>query len=266
MAISTLDGLIAAGRQSLTIAKTAAVTAATAPNNMTAVWHAAGAPGAGTLAVGQTTTGVVVTDAVAGFPVINAFGGSALGYISGLQFSNSVASTIVLYDRLWHGGAYSFVTTYGQTTASWSSRVPGGTDYTGCELWFEQVTAGTGVQNVAVTYTNESGTGSKATGTVAAPAAMIVGRCFQMPLAAGDTGISAISNVVGSVASAGTYNLFVMRRLATMRVPVANFSDQWGWDRTGLPQIWADSALTIMVLPDSTSSGLPAVNVTISYA
>lgn len=264
MAITTLDGLIAAARQQIVYQKTAALTTAALPNNTGTVRHLAGNPGAGTLAVGQTTTGVVPTGATAGFPLINAFGGSATGYIAMVEASCSVAATLVLYDRLWHGGAYSFATTYGQTTPSWSSRVPGGTDYTGTELWVEQVTAGTLVQNVAVTYSNQAGTGSRATGTIAAPAAMIVGRMFPMPLQAGDSGISAISNIVGSVASAGTYNVVVMRRLCTVRIPVANGSVKLGFAETGLPQVFADSALCMMVQPDSTSTGLPYMRIVIA--
>ena len=264
MAITTLDGLIAAPKQSVVISKTTALTTAALPKNAGTMFHIAGEPGAGTLAIGNTTTGVVPTDAVAGFPVINAFGGSATGYLVGLEASCSVASTLVLYDRLWHGGAFSFATTYPITSPSWSSRVPGGTDYTNTELWAEQVTAGTGIQNIAVTYANHAGTTGKLTGTVAAPAAMIVGRMFQLPLAAGDSGISAISNVVGSVATAGTYNIVVMRRLATVRIPVANGAVRLGFDVLGMPQVFADSALCLAVLPDSTSSGFPYMRLDIA--
>lgn len=264
MAITTLDGLIAAPRQSVVISKTAVLTTAALPNNTGTMFHIAGSPGAGTLAVGNTTTGVVPTDAVAGFPVLNAFGASATGYLIGLEASCSVASTLVLYDRLWHGGAFSFATTYPITSPSWSSRVPGGTDYTNTEMWVEQVTAGTGIQNVAVTYANQAGTAGRATGTIAAPAAMIVGRMFPLPRQAGDSGVSAISNVVGSVATAGTYNLVVLRRLATVRIPVANFSVKIGFEGTGMPVVWADSALCLAVQPDSTSSGLPYMRLDIA--
>lgn len=63
MALTTLDGLIAAPRQGLTIRKTASVTAVAA--QITAVHQAAGNPGAGVLAVGNTANGLVPTDATA---------------------------------------------------------------------------------------------------------------------------------------------------------------------------------------------------------
>ncbi|MFW9777194.1 hypothetical protein, partial [Brucella melitensis] len=75
------------------------------------------------------------------------------GYISRIEASCTVACRVQLYDVLWKAGAYAFnVSTSGNTPTSFSSRIPGGTDYTGLELWYEQVTAGTLVQSVAVTY------------------------------------------------------------------------------------------------------------------
>ena len=256
MAITTLDGLIAAALQQITMNKTASVTAVAA--QLTAVHQAAGNPGAATLAVGNTANGVVPTDATTGYPLINAFGGGAAGYLAGLEANSSVACNLILYDRLWHAGAYAFNANQALTAVpSFSSRVPGGTDFTGLELWIEQVTAGTGVQSVNVTYTNQAGTAGRTTGAQAAPAAAIVARMWPMLLAAGDSGIQAISNVVGTVATVGTFNVVIMRRLATVRVPIANFSSKLGFDQTGMPLVFADSALCLAVQPDSTATGLP---------
>jgi len=164
---------------------------------------------------------------------------------------------VQLYDVLWKAGAYAFnVSTSGNPPTSFSSRIPGGTDYTGLELWYEQVTAGTLVQNVAVTY-NDQGGASSTTGTVAAPAAMILGRMFQLPLAAGDTGIQGVTGVVGTVASAGTFNLLIMRPLAEARIRVANDGVVQDALATGMPIVFADSALILIVTADSTSTGLP---------
>jgi len=265
MAITTLDGLIAAARQQIVYQKTASITTAALPNNTGTVWHLAGDPGLGTLAVGNTANGLVPTDATAGFPLINAFGGSATGYLAMVEASCSVAATLVLYDRLFHCGAYAFnAATTLATIPSYSGRVPGGTDFTGTELWAEQVTAGTLVQNVNVGYTNQAGTAGKVTGAIAAPAAMIVGRMFPLPLAAGDSGVSVVNSVTGTVASAGTFNVVVMRRLATVRIPLANFAVKYGFAETGLPQVFDTSALCLAVQPDSTSTGLPYMRLIIA--
>lgn len=262
MAITTLNGLIAAATQRVVIQKTATQTSvALSP---TSVFDRAGSPGAGTLAGTSTTTGVVPTDATAGTPLINTFGGGNTGYIKRLEFSNSVACRIVLYDMLWKAGAYAFnVSTSGNAPTSFSSRVPSGTDFTSCELWYEQVTAGTLVQNVAVTY-NDNGNTSRSTGTVAAPAAMIVGRMFELPLASGTVGIQGVTGVVGTVASAGTFNLLIMRQLGEARIRVANDAIVQDWQSTGMPILFDTSSLYMMVTPDSTSTGTPEVLVDIA--
>ena len=253
MAISTLDGVIAGAKQRVQLIKTASATSVAI--QPTSVFDKAGAPGAGTLAGTSTTTGVVPTDATAGCPAINAFGGGATGYISRLEFTSSVICRLTLYDMIWKGGAYAFnVNTSGNSPTSYSTRLPN-TDYTTLELWYEQVTAGTLVQNVNVTYNDGGGT-SRSTGTIAAPAAMIVNRMFQLPLAAGTYGIQGVTGVVGTVASAGTFNLLVLRPLGEARIRVANdgiVQDLWS---TGMPIVYDTSALYLMSTPDSTSTGL----------
>ena len=228
------------------------------------VFDVAGNPGAGTLAGTSTTTGTVPTDATAGCPTISAFGGGATGYLAHVDFGCSVACRLKLFDLLWKGGAYAFnANTSGNTPTSFSSRVPGGTDYGDTQIWLEQVTAGTLVQNVAVTYTNQSGTTGRSTGTVAT-AANIVGRMWQLPLQAGDTGVQGVTGVVGSVASAGTFNILVLRPLWSGRVKIANDGDVHDLSKTGMPELYADSALFLAVAADSTSTGIPELEFVIA--
>src|SRR3989304_601275 len=95
--IATLDQYIAAPKQRLTWMKSSSRTGiAVMPES---VFDVAGNPGAGALNVGNTANGLVPTDATAGYPIINAFGGSAVGYISKVEFFSTVASWIDLYDR-----------------------------------------------------------------------------------------------------------------------------------------------------------------------
>lgn len=262
MTIASLDNYYASAKQQCRIVKTTTRTSVAA--QWFSVFDIAGEPGAGTLAGSSTTTGTVPTDATAGCPPINAFGGSATGYLAQVEFSNTVASRLALFDLLWKGGAYAFnASTSGNTPTSYSSRVPGGTDYNNIEIWLEQVTAGTGNQNVAVTYVNQSGTTGRSTGTVAT-AVNIVGRIWQLPLQAGDSGVQGVTGVVGSTASAGTFNILVMRRLWGGRVAIANDGDTHDWGRTGAPLLFADSALVLLVAADSTSTGIPEVAFTVA--
>lgn len=255
MAIVSLDNYIAAPKQNALIRKTA--TRVTVANTWFSVFDLAGDPGAGTLAGTSTAAGVVPTDATAGVPVINAFGGSATGYLTRVEFGSSVACRLRVYDMLFKAGAYAFnaaVTLAAQP--SFSSRVPGGTDFKGLEIWTETVTAYTGLQSIAVTYTNENGTAAHTTGTVATGVAPTVGRMTLLPLQAGDAGVQKIESVTGTVATVGTHNILVLRPLWTGRVIAANMGDLHDMIRVGMPQVWTDSALIAIVNADSTSSGI----------
>lgn len=262
MAITTRDQLIAAAAnvQELTWFKSAARTTIAA--QWFTLFDLAGNPGAGVLAGTSVAAGVVPTDATVGCPTINAFGGANTGYISSVDFGSSVACRIRLYDLLWKGGAYAF--NAAQTLAaqpSYSSRVPGGTDFKGTQIWLECVTAFTGSQSIAITYTNQSGVTGRTTGVVATGVAPTLGRMFQMPLQAGDTGVQKIESVTSTVSTAGTFNVLVMRRLWSGRGRSANDGDTHGPDKTNLTQVFADSALYAVVATDSTSSGVPELSI-----
>ena len=255
MSILTLDDFIAAPKQRLVISKTASrASVAAIPFSVSGL---AGSPGAGALAGISTTTGEVPTDLTTGFPTINAFGSGAKGYLSRIMAGSNVACVIRLYDMLWRGGAYPFnAAVSGQSPTSFASRVPGGTDFKGLELWLEQVTAATGIQSVAVAYLNEDGV-AHTTPVQSQGTAGIVGRMTQIPLYAGDCGIRGVTGVAGTVATAGTFNILVLRPLAEIRVTIANMCEVQDLLKTGMPEIFADSALCITVTADSTSTQFP---------
>lgn len=252
MAITTFDGYVAAPKQNIMFRKTATRTSIAA--QWFSVFDLAGNPGAGTLAGTSTAAGVVPTDATAGCPLINAFGGGATGYLSRVIFGSAVACRIRICDLLWKGGAYAFNANQALTgQPSYAGRLPG-TDYKGLEIWAETVTTTTGNQTWNVSYTNQAA-GTSSTGAVGIGAAPTVGRMWQLPLAAGDSEVRAITNVTGGTASAGTANILVLRPLWEGNIRVVNGGDVHGIDRTGMPQIYADSALYVMVAADSTSTG-----------
>jgi hypothetical protein len=263
MAITTGDGVIAAAKQEVTIVKTQTAT------TVAAQWHTtfdrAGNPGAGTLNVGNTANGLVPTDVTAGFPLINAFGGGATGYLAAVDYASTVASRIQLYDRLFHVGSISMTALATTTLAaqpSFASRVPGGTDFGGLEIWLEfNITVSATATTVAVGYTNQAGTAGRTTGATASLSGFITGRVVKLPLQAGDSGVQQINSVTvgGTVASAGTVNVIVARRLWSGRVRLAGDGDIHGIDKTVMPVVFADSALALIVAPDSTSSGVPEV-------
>lgn len=254
MAITSLDGYIASAKQRLILCKNVGRTTVAAMSF--SVFDTNGVPGASALATGNTANGIVPTDALAGYPPIAA--AVATKYISKVEFASSVACRLTLYDRLFSCGAYAYnadVTLASQP--SFASRVPG-TDYKGLEIWVEEVTTSTGNIAVNVDYLDQDGNAGN-TGAVGVGAAAIAGRCWRLSLASGDSGVSQITRVRGSVASAGTFNVNVLRRLWEGVVTAAGLGGIHDLMQTGLPQIYADSALYMLVTAASTSSGLPSV-------
>jgi hypothetical protein len=262
MTITTMDDFVASTKQRIPLIKTVARTSVAA--GWFSLFDIAGEPGAGVLAGASTTAGVVPTDATPGCPAINDFASGAFGHLAAVEFSSSVACRIAIFDMLFKAGAYAFNANVALASQpSFAGRIPGD-DYKGLELWVEQVTAATGNQAVNVTYTNQDGTTGKTTGAVGIGAAPTVGRCWQLPLASGDRGVQAITNVAGSVATAGTFNVLLMRRLWTGRVRSVNDGDVHDFLKTGLPQVFQDSALRVLVSPDGTSSGIPDLAITVA--
>lgn len=245
---------LASVKQVVPLKKTA--TRTTVANGWFSLYELAGLPGAGTLAGTSTTAGVVPTDATAGHPVINAYAGGAIGALSRVEFGSTVACRIRIVDLLFKCGAYAFnANTALAAQPSYAGRLPG-SDYKGLEIWAETVTAATGNQTWNVTYTDQDGNPDATTGAVGIGAAPTLGRMWLLPLAAGDSGVQTISNVAGGTGTAGTANILVVRPLWTGRVNAANSGDIHDLLRVGLPQVFADSALMIMVCADSTSSGV----------
>jgi hypothetical protein len=255
VAIASLDDYIGAVKTNVIFSKTGSIT--TVANIPFSVITAAGQPAAGGSAA-NVTAGVVQTDATTGFPAITDFAGGATGYLSRVEFFSTVACRVTFYDSVWTGGAFNNAagTNTISSPPSYAGRIPN-SDYRGLELWVEQITAATGVPTVNVTYTNESGTGSRTTGAIGGSSGAIVGRMFQLPLQSGDSGVQSIQSVVTSVATVGTFNLRVLRPLWSGRIPVVNGGDVHDMLRTGLPQVFQDSALFPIIYTDSTASGLP---------
>jgi hypothetical protein len=268
VSILTLDDYIGSVKQVIPYSRTA--TRTTVANVWFTLLDTAGNPGSGTLAAGNTTAGVVpvagVTGTPNGYPYINFTSGN--GYLATVDFGSTVACRLQLVDTLYAVGAFAYNSTGTNTTTSppsYSGRVPGGTDYGGTQIWLEVTTAFVTGNNwtVAVVYMNQDGTSGQSTGATAALAAasLTLGKLLQLPLASGDTGVQKIEKVIvtnGSTAmTAGNFNILVVRPLWNGRVNAANSGDNHGIDRSGLPQLWATSALALWVNADSTSSGLP---------
>ena len=256
MPIATADDWFAAAKQAISLQKQSFTTVANQPFSLLDV---AGAPGAGSLAVGNTTTGLVPTDVLAGCPVITAFGaGGAVGYLAKGRFRNSVAGGLDLYDRLWHAGSVALTvlaTTTFAAQPSYLARIP---DYSNLEILLEiNAAVSATATTVAVTYTNEAGVAGRSTGASVSLSGLTSRRVVAMPLQAGDKGVRQIDSVVvgGTVAGTGSFNVIVARRLASFDVRLPNGQDVQPWDAIGAPRLYADSVLWAVIQADSTASG-----------
>lgn len=254
MALTTFAGVSTAVRQRLSWVKTGTRTTTTLA--WSSMFDLAGNPAAGTLAAGSTAAGQVPDDSgtLAGFlPMVNTFG-AGTGYLARVECYANVACRLLLYDRLYQAGAYSFNSNVSLSAQpSFTARIPGGTDYTNVELWIETVTNFTGNMTVAIGYNNQAS--SPATAPSFAPGiAPVAGRMFQIPLAAGDTGASLLTSVVSTVATVGTFNVLLLRPLLMVRMPYASAQSFFGPDQTGLIQIFQHSAFQVMCTTDATTS------------
>lgn len=252
MAIATLADYQAAAKQDVRFLKS---TLAVPPNFMWySGWYCTGVPTAGGNP-GNTANGVVPTVATTGAPPIADFsGGSRVGYLSRLRGSLGSAAgagQYILYDRLFHAGPYAFNDNVALTAQpSYAARVPGGTDYTGTQLWYEQASLGTGVQDVTVQYTNQSGATAHVATIIQPSNGYAVPWALQIPLQAGDCGVQLIKQVTASTATGGTFNIIVARPIARFCFPSsvvgAGVDLMYGMDSLGLPQVFADSCLSYM--------------------
>lgn len=261
MAISTFDGFIASTKQYLSMMKT--TSRPSVATGWFSVFDVAGNPGAGVLAGTSTAAGVVPTAATAGCPTIDAFGDSAVGYLAQVDYGSSVACRMKIMDMVFKAGAYAFNAAVALTgQPSYASRMPGGS-YGDTQIWIEAVTAFTGNPTFTITYTNQSGVTGR-TAKLAPGIAPTLGRMLQIPLQAGDMGIQAITNVTCTGATAGTFNVLVMRPLWSGRCRTANDGDVHDLTKTGMPQVFADSALFLAIATDSTATGVPEIELVIA--
>lgn len=271
MAISTGDGYLAASKQIIPYVKTAAVT--TVATTRYTVAAAAGNPGAGTLAGTSAPGGALFTDASSGMPTINTFGVGATGYLTRVQYANSVVGRIELWDKIYgynvtaaQNGTLQTLTL--SSVPSATGRYPDGAG-NGTRLFVEVTTTMSATATTyTVTYTNSAGTTGRTSASSGSMSGFVAGRWVELALQAGDSGVRALETIVigGATNAAGVVNVIIARPLWTNSVRVANGGGVDGIDRTGMPVVYDTSALVVTTVADSTSSGLPDLNLEIANA
>jgi hypothetical protein len=144
--------------------------------------------------------------------------------------------------------------------------LPNGPDYSSTEIWLEfNVAVSATATTITVGYTNELGVAGRTTVVTGSLSGYATRRIEILSLQAGDKGIQKIDSLTvgGVVATAGSVNVLLVRRLGDYDVRVVNGLDAQAWDLTGAPLVFATSCLFKAVQPDSTSSGVQTLGLDI---
>ncbi len=184
--------------------------------------------------------------------------------------------TPILYDRLVHQGglvtnvATSQTTNLPITLAGVSTSRYDSTGYTDVEWFLETYTAGGATSPVSctVTYTNQSGTGSRTAVVPLAASAVPAGRVYSINayIQNGDTGIQSIQSIQfnTSTGTAGNVGITAAKRLAMLPWSATSYSqtmdrpcgvDRAGPWQTGIPVVHNDACLWHLMITISNSVG-----------
>lgn len=209
--------------QNLFFSKTGSVT--TSGSNAS-LWAVGNYPSAGATP-SAIPGGSVPTSATAGaIPFVDAAGGDTLHALTIQSQGSAAPNCLILYDRTFHAASVSHNTTSGQTVSGAPNRYTS-TAAAGTFASLEVTSAlGATAQNCTLTYTDEAGNTGQSSAATAAVSSAVANRIpfasFFLPLAAGDTGLRAVTAVTFSAANTGTSNLFQGKPLAFIPQPVAN--------------------------------------------
>jgi hypothetical protein len=243
MAITTVDhiaaGLAVCGGKN--ILKN--ITVPKAIGSYQSSWLGVGIPGAGATPPAYTAgSGYTCSkDTTGAFPYVNA---SVANFLARLFATSTIAGTLILVDRLWSCSGIPFgAGTYAITTpGSLPARI---TDNgVGCEAWVEQfVAAGAASGTLTLNYKNPAD-GAEAGVIPAVVSAPLIGQMQPIPLLAGATGVRSIVSAVNSATwTSGSWGLTIVKRIASIPIPLAGIGSSFDWAALGLPSIPNDACL-----------------------
>ena len=113
---------------------------------------------------------------------------------------------------------------------------------------------GAGTPTFNLNYINQDGTAKAATVQTLATT-MILGAFIEIPLAAGDTGVRAITDhIKNATQTSGTYHLIMYRVIARVGVPVAGAGYAVDAVTAGLPRMYDNTVPFLLWVPGSTTA------------
>jgi hypothetical protein len=260
MAITTEDGLIAALAAGERFSWHKQSATAEGAGTWHSLWKIAGYPAAGASPPAFTAgSGYTPTRTTLGaFPFSNPTNNAYLGK---LGLTGTVVGSLIVYDRLW--ACSGFVTNSVSTqTVTTPGNLPSGRDPLSgddVEPWLEVYSA-PGATGATWTLAGTDSGGNSVNWTYTHPAnAESVGQ--MMPFTGGtatERGIRQVTSLTCSISSgtAGDVGVTLLRRLAEIPITTANLSAVFDAFALGLPEVYDDACLALMVQCSTTSTGL----------
>ena len=199
-------------------------------------------------------------------------GGSRTKWLTHAMASSTQIGTLVLYDRLLQGGAYSGTNTGAQTVQGTGPTPPLSRNTSGVgNVMFVEIHTAIGSSGTTITavYTNQAGTGSRTTTAVAIGGTGLneATRVIMLPLQAGDSGVQVCKEVqlAGTTGTAGSFSLVIARPLAFLPIGIAGMT---AWrdfvtGMPGIPAVEAASCLSLLWLANGTTA--PEVTGALSF-
>lgn len=229
------------------------------------LWKALGQPAAG--ATPGTGVGVRPTKATTGaLPFVHPPSGQ-LNYLLRASMSGGVRGVLTIYDRLWHNsGLLGTQTTPDTNIGGLTVNRPDGTGFA-TELWGEIYSSlGDANATINVKYTDQDGNTNQSGYLDFGETFGVLGygseagSMFPINLSRPDSGVRSCDayHWSSSTPFAGNFGFVILRRLADIPLVRASVEETYDFVRLGLPQVYDDACLAMMLRLDggSTTSGL----------
>jgi hypothetical protein len=226
---------------------------------LTTPLYSAGEPSAASLP-SPGMAGAALTTYSGQLPFFNPPGGSKT-YLSHFESAIDNQCTVYLCDRLWHNSGIVVTTVGAQviTSVTLPTRdVNGASKGEHCFIGLEVTAATTNAAantGISLRYTNSTPAGPKTATMSSFPATAVAGTFVPFELAAGDTGVSAITDItLGTSLVTGSVSLVVYRILA-MSSNTSSYSaiGNVDWPKTGLVNM-QDNTVPFLLIRSSAVS------------
>lgn len=243
---------------------------ADAIGNCQSLWGVGGFPGAGANA-SAAPGGDAPTDATTGaFPFTNPGSGETQHFVGGRAWADVDNRILLLYDRLFQVDKTMNSTATEAVTGvptRYASSTPTDANYSGGNFLFPEVggtlLAATAHNHDEIQYRNQAGTAAQVAPAIAGVSGMNA-RCIDLdpgrwfiPLADGDTGIQALSQIqLDALVATGVLNYVIGHPIAMFSLPIANKLQELDGIMTAfnLTRIFDDAALAFLSLAQASTT------------